>query len=275
VHRGSLDARPDPRVLPVGHCRLHLHALPGALMDFVFGIDTSWCQGPNIDFGRARDEGGVHFVIEKITEGLTGVDPNGRSNIVKAKAAGLVTGLYHFARVSQGNAIGQVKALWDACGDQLPDLPVALDLESAPDGMTSQQIIAFAEAFAQEVATWFGRLPMIYTFPYFDNGRLQPALASSELLGRCPLWMAGYTWDGPGVPPSTAHPLVTKPWGAWTMWQYSAEKGARVPGIPTPVDRNVFAGGEASFAAFRGVPVPSQLEPDAPIIHAIPDLGST
>lgn len=60
----------------------------------VQGIDVSKYQG-KIDFGavKAADKS---FVFVKATEGDTGVDPSFASNIAASRAAGLMTGAYHF-----------------------------------------------------------------------------------------------------------------------------------------------------------------------------------
>lgn len=247
----------------------------------LFGVDASQVQGP-IDWVRARDEGGVAFAFVKVSEGLGGVDPRALENLAGARAAGIIEGVYHFARLSQGRPRDQLHKLWDSLGEQLPRLSPVLDLESAPDATTPQQIVDFGAEWADECERYFGpRGGIVYTYPDFARRRLVPALTSDagRRLARCPLWMAHYLWIKPGTPPIAVQPYVPPPWKVWTFWQISGGgdpkrpelDGPRVPGIPWVVDRNVFAGDLAALRALCGLPdVPL---PEGAIVHPAVPLG--
>lgn len=213
------------------------------------GIDVSWCQG-QIEWPRVA-EAGIRFAICKMTEGAHGVDPTGIRNLEAARAVGLVEGAYHFARVAD-DPVMQADALWRAVGPMMPKLPPVIDIESAPSFMTGPQIIEATERLAKEIRDRFGRWPIIYSYPSFLM-RLGPTLAKSGTLGMCKLWIAHYLWTKDGAPPISVQPMVPMPWSKWTIWQHSGNGGAKVPGIATDVDRNVFAGDERAFRELQGL----------------------
>ncbi|GGM48333.1 hypothetical protein GCM10012275_19180 [Longimycelium tulufanense] len=101
------------------------------------GIDVSSHQGYP-DWGAVRG-GGIEFAYIKASEGVGWVSPTLDTQFRAARAAGLVTGLYHFARPDTGNAPGaeaetfadQIRPL-GGCGPGF--LPPCLDIEvTAPD----------------------------------------------------------------------------------------------------------------------------------------------
>lgn len=228
-------------------------------------LDVSWCQGA-IDWLEVPAE--YRGVIAKASEGTTGLDPTRLRNIEAAHASGRIVSLYHFLRPSM-DPIGQIANLWKAIGDTMPDFRPALDLESAPDSMTPEDLAAWFLRAADEAESYFGVPPLVYTFPYFYNTRIAHARGITGELGqriaRCPLWIADYSHGE--LPAEGAHPFTPLPWSTWTMWQTSGDKSTRVPGIAGPVDHDVFNGGEAELAAFRGLPDASQLESEPATIH--------
>lgn len=228
-------------------------------------LDVSSCQGA-IDWSRVPDE--YRGVIVKASEGVTGMDPTRIRNAEAAHAAGRVVSFYHFLRPSM-DAVGQIANLWKAIGDTMPDFRPALDLESAPDVMTPEDLAAWFLRAADEAESYFGVPPLVYTYPWFYNSRISRARgitgALGERLARCPLWMADYAHGE--LPAEDAHPFTPLPWSTWAMWQTSGDRSSRVPGIVGAVDHDVFNGGEAELAAFRGLPDASQLEKDPATVH--------
>ncbi len=231
------------------------------------GVDVSSCQGA-IDWSKVPDE--YRIVIAKASEGLTGQDPTRLRNIEGAHAAGRIVSLYHFLRPSL-EPLGQIANLWRAIGDTMPDFRPALDLESAPDAMTPEDLAAWFLRAADEAEAYFGVPPLVYTFPWFYNSRIAKARGMTGELGarirRCPLWMADYAHGE--LPAADAHPFTPLPWDTWTLWQTSGNASSHVAGIVGAVDHDVFNGDDAALARFRGLPTADQLEPDAGTIHTL------
>jgi GH25 family lysozyme M1 (1,4-beta-N-acetylmuramidase) len=229
------------------------------------GLDVSSCQGI-VDWSKVPAE--FRLVIVKVSEGTTGLDPMRMRNIAAAHKAGRVVAPYHFLRPSQ-EPIGQIANLWKAIGDTMPDFRPALDLESAPDAMTPDDLAAWFLRAADEAESFFGVPPLVYTYPWWYTSRLSRAKGITGELGvrlaRCPLWMADYSKGE--MPAEGSHPFTPLPWSTWTMWQTSGDKSSRVLGIAGAVDHDVFNGGEGELTAFRGLPDASQLEKDPAVIH--------
>ena len=228
-------------------------------------LDVSSCQGA-IDWAKVPAD--FRGVIVKASEGLTGQDPTRIRNAEAAHAAGRIVSFYHFLRPSM-DAVSQIHNLWKAIGDTMPDFRPALDLESAPDSMTPEDLAAWFLRAADEAESYFGVPPLVYTYPWFYNSRVSKARGMTGELGarfaRCPLWMADYSKGE--TPAEDAHPFTPLPWSTWAMWQTSGDKSSRVPGIIGAVDHDVFNGDDAALATFRGLPDASQFEKDPAVIH--------
>ncbi len=240
------------------------------------GLDVSWCQGV-IDYAHVPDE--FRFIIVKVSEGTAGQDPTRQRNIEGAHATGRAVGVYHFLRPSQ-DAVAQVTNLWQAIGDTLPDIRPALDLETAPDGMSANDLAAWFLRAADETERYFGVPPLVYTYPWFYRSRVGEAAGASTSIGqrlaRCPLWMADYSRGE--TPEDWMSPFVPAPWTTWTMWQTSGDKSSKVGGVAGAVDHDVFNGDAEAFRIFRGLPSDVTTEPEVqnaastPTIHPDPTL---
>ncbi len=238
------------------------------MRDVIRGLDISWCQGA-IDYAQVPDE--FKFIIVKVSEGVSGQDPNRQRNIDGAHATGRSVGVYHFLRPSQ-DAVTQVANLWQAIGGTIPDIRPALDLENAPDGMNANDLAAWFLRAADETERYFGVPPLIYTYPWFYRSRVADAVRASasiaERLARCPLWMADYSKGE--RPADDAGPFVPMPWTSWAFWQTSGDKSSHVAGIPGPVDHDVFNGDDSAFRAFRGLPPADDNVYVSDVVHADP-----
>lgn len=238
---------------------------------FVDGIDVSQVQG-KIDWARVA-EAGFRFAIIKVSEGATYCDPRALENLAGARAAGLYTMVYGFARPSQGNPSAQVERMWNCSGDIMPARAV-LDLESAPEHWTAAQKVDFGVAFADAWREYSILEAIAYTYPSFAQG-MQPNLALTPRLALCPLWIAHYASTTVGwVPPVGFRPIVPKPWDAWTMHQYSGNGGFRVPGVAGDCDRNLFNGDEDDLRRFFGFPDPDVDPTSTRIAYAMPPMVS-
>lgn len=216
----------------------------------LYGIDVSVVQGA-IDWAKVADSN-VRFVYVKGSEGISYVDPNCERNLEGARNAGLSTGVYHFANMTQP-AEKQVERLWNTFGAVMPDMPPVLDWETLPANITPFYAVKWAEQFCKICEEYFGKFPMIYTMPSFAASVYSEVRVSASI-STTALWVAHYKVNGPWTPADGDHPSVPFPWKNWAMWQYSGDHGIPVPGIALPCDRNVFHGDEDAFRKFRGLP---------------------
>ncbi len=223
--------------------------------DAVKGIDISVWQHPDdqsIDFAALKSEYDVSFVIIKGSDG----GKRGNENAMKwfpidsaaARAAGLVVGSYHYAQPGNmdSNTIKDAKlqaqrAVEQAEGAKVGDLPLTLDLEELPCGWTIQRLAKWTSAFLIEAEALTGRTPILYTNSNFI-GRLDDAGAND--LSRYPLWLAKW---GPKL---GTDPKEMRIWNNdWLIWQFTADgKVSAVPSSTT--DLNVFKGTQEQFQEF-------------------------
>ncbi len=190
------------------------------------GPDVSSYQHPNgksINWKKVG-KSGQKFAIVKATEGTTYVNPYFQKDYAAAGAAGLVRGSYHFARPAKpivSTAQDQAKAFAKEVGTvtSTKTLPPALDLE-VTGGLSSTQLVTWAQTFLLEMRHLTGRTPMLYTYPYFwDNDVNDPSAFK-----RFPLWMASYGSTAPTA----------------SLWQYTSS--GRVKGIPDITDLSKYVG---------------------------------
>jgi GH25 family lysozyme M1 (1,4-beta-N-acetylmuramidase) len=241
------------------------------------GIDVYEGYGA-IDWNLVASSG-VRFAWIRCQVGNDRRDEAYVRNVQRARDAGIVVGAYHFAYPLPDDwhkarlPLEQAKLFFEACGglgSQPGELSPALDLEwpSPVDwmkwGCTAQQISDWGRECAEAMALLWGRLPVIYTYPWWWQTVSKSADVSWA--ARYPLWMASYTHSWAGVPENGAPP-VPPPWTNWAAWQYSAEGSQiRVPGIPAcPIDRDCIKD-EATFERLQG-----SIGDDEPTLRELPD----
>jgi lysozyme len=196
-------------------------------------VDLSHHNG-TVNLGQAQ-KSGIVGVIQKATQGQTGIDPTYKTNRSKASAASLLWGAYHFGTGSDG--VRQAAHFLDVVGDPAKTLLV-LDLEANLTGpsMTLEE----ARAFVTHVKEATGRFPGLYSGHYIKD---LLGTTKDPILGQCWFWLAQY---GPTavVPPN---------WTTWTFWQYTDGAAGlyphTVPGIGR-CDRDKFQGSIESLTAF-------------------------
>jgi lysozyme len=161
------------------------------------------------------------------------------------KEAGLVRGVYHFARPQRGRDpkdeveefLGRVD---DAGGFDDGDLVPVLDLEAygAAGKLTARKTLEWARGFVEEVHHRIGRRPIVYTGVFWRESMDDPP----DDLG-CPLWLAAYVKD--------PRPFIPKAWAqeGYTIWQHT-ETGS-TGGVPGHVDLNRLPGGQAALDRLR------------------------
>lgn len=196
------------------------------------GIDVSNHQG-TIDWSKVAASG-IDFVYIKATEGGDFRDRSFAENWKEAGRHGVACGAYHyFTMKSSGRE--QAANMIAAVPVDARALPPVVDLEYYGNSRDRRSVASFRkelEDFLGLVRAAYGKEPVIYTDESFTEN-----------------YLAGYAIKRLWVPSYFTVPTWPKN-GAWTFWQFS-ERG-RVPGIPTYVDRNVFAGTPEDFRALLG-----------------------
>ena len=246
------------------------------------GSDVSRWQHPNdkpIDFKKKFDAG-MRFVLIKGSDAQEAADILAMRWLVEdrnaAQAAGLYTGMYHFAYLPNSedpeyvirDAKAQAqKVIWRLAslgGYNERDLPLALDLENncvkkSKSGtciktMPRSLVTLWAETWLKTVEDKTGRKPFLYSYSQF----LESATARSEILRQYPLWLAHY-----GINPAdpiaqpgqrTTIGCFVHSWSTancssqWQIWQYSSCGIGSKYGVPSArLDLNVFRGSAENF----------------------------
>lgn len=192
------------------------------------GVDVSHHNG-QIDWRKIRSTG-IAFVFVKATDGIDYIDPMYATHFREAKAAGLISGAYHFYET---NDDGEGQADWFIKNISLGpgDLPPVVDIErvKAPvDGNIHTQFRKFIE----RLTAHYGSRPIIYTGPRFWEHVMKEHLPGN------PLWIAEYDVKSPTVPPE---------WSQWTFWQYTHTLA--MPGAETDLDGSLFNGDPMALKA--------------------------
>jgi lysozyme len=190
------------------------------------GVDVSHHQGA-IDWPAVAASGWA-FAVIKATEGTGYVDPALAANRAGARAAGLVTGLYHFARA--GDPVAEANYFASTVGALSAGEFIALDWE-----VQAANPVAWCKAWLDRATACLGPRPLIYlnqsTMASYDWA---PVAADSGL------WEAKY--DGSPSAPVTAH------WAFAAMKQYGST--GSVSGIGGPCDVDEFYGTAAQLRAY-------------------------
>lgn len=240
----------------------------------VRGVDVSGAQRPDAcDWGTAC-RAGLQFVYVKGSEGAGGssgayVDKAAPEHIAKIRRTSCLVGMYHVARpVNRFNESNNATvngmreaehaiATALALGVAYNALPIAIDLEKytpAELGVTDAQRCEFVRAMVDTIAGAFGRKPVVYAGSTYWGYQLTPEFATELRNGGVPLWLVNYT--------ANADPTRTIGGWPWSMWQHSGGR-ARAgspsgqdfatappwPGLPDPVDQNVYRGTIAELRA--------------------------
>ena len=260
------------------------------------GSDISRWQHPNdqpIDFKQMFDAG-MRFVLIKGSDAQEKADIETMRWLVgdrsAAQAAGLYTGMYHFAYMPNSTDEAYIirdakaqaqKVLWRLAslgGYNERDLPVALDLENncvkknsagnCIKTLPRSLVTLWAETWLETVEEKTGRKPFLYSYAQFLEG----AMERSEKLRQYPLWLAHY-----GIHPADP---ISKPgqratigcfvhsWSTancssqWQIWQYSSCGIGKKYGVPSArLDLNVFRGTPETFLSLiKGKWQPEQVD---------------
>lgn len=264
----------------------------------IHGTDISRWQHPNdksIDFQK-KFKAGMRFVLIKGSDSQERADQLTMRWLVEdrnaAQAAGMYTGMYHFAYLPDSTDLAYIqrdaraqaqKVIWRLAslgGYNEMDLPVALDLEQncvrrntsgdCTKYLGRTLVTAWAETWLETVTEKTGRKPFLYSYASF----LESAMVRSEKLRQYPLWLAQY-----GINPADpiAQPglktvgCFVHSWSTancssqWQIWQYSSCGIGPKYGVPSGrLDLNVFRGTPEVFMSLvkgRWQPEPADLMP--------------
>lgn len=193
----------------------------------VHGIDASRWQG-DIDWRTARASG-ISFAYLKATEGGDVFDPMFRAHWAGAKKAGVRQGAYHYFYFCRP-AAEQARWFIRHVPRDRTALPPVLDMEWNHRSRTCRlrpsgaKIRAEAKLFLDILERHYGHRPVVYTTVDFYSDTKIGQLKNTEF------WLRSVA----------DHPRKIYPGQKWTFWQYTGT--GVVPGVPTPVDINVFSG---------------------------------
>ena len=237
-------------------------------MTTIRGVDVSRHQRPDRCNWTVAHAAGISFCYVKGSEGAGGVDayvdPSAAEHVASIRRTPIAVGMYHFARpdnrfktCADGAANGRAEAehaidtakslglAW--CGA----LPVAIDHEKYTDAalnITDAQRDAFLLAMIDTIDAALGRVPILYAGANIIKFQHTPGLPEQLRQRGVLLWLVNYTRNPdperevPGLP--------------WSIWQHSGggdfAYAAPVPGLPTPIDQNVYRGTAGAFAALLG-----------------------
>ena len=192
--------------------------------DAVRGIDVSHFQG-QIDWTQVAASG-IQFCYVKATDGIAFSDVRFQSNLAGSKAAGLLTGAYHFLRAGSDPEKQAESFLHLVPKLETGDLPPVLDIER-DDGASASVILDAILAWVQAVENVLLRRPIIYTYASFWNS----TLAGSRRFDDYFLWIADYG--------NRSSPRLPSGRTGYQIWQFS--QTGSVPGIAGNVDLDRFS----------------------------------
>jgi GH25 family lysozyme M1 (1,4-beta-N-acetylmuramidase) len=213
----------------------------------VTGIDVSHWQG-DIDWTAVAGDERVDFAIIKATEGRSYVDPEFATNATGALANGIVIGAYHVWTPSDSLADARKEAdhyldvAAPAAGNVIPTLD--MELNRIPQGLTPDQLLAWARAWVNRVTNRLGARPMVYGSQYLFETKLANTTWFAD--HGIKLWFA---W--PRTPLPETMPANDWQGQGWTFWQWTWS--GSIDGIEGNVDRDRFAGSNLVTAKIASI----------------------
>jgi lysozyme len=196
----------------------------------VLGIDVSHHQGA-IDWSLVSTAE-VSFAFIKSSEGATLQDSRFATNAADARGAGIPWGPYHFFTFCTPGA-AQASNFRTTAAPLARDLPPVVDIEFVGNcrGWTSMKAVRHElKIFLSQVERNFGEKPILYVTRESEEDVL-----------------AGDFPDYSRWPRSIFGRPSKAVWDRWAVWQFA--DNARLPGIPGPVDLDVYCCSRAEFAA--------------------------
>jgi len=191
--------------------------------ELLHGLDVSDWQ-PRVNWRLVSAHAGWMMTeVGYATSTQTAIAHDGRDHLHEARRCGLKVGAYFFAY--PGSKVSAAEqgafAARQVAGVDL-DLPLALDLEVNPCGLTKTALRQWVEDWLKGTGLDPKRLA-VYASPGFWNAAVD---TSTPVNAHC--WVAAY--GAPSAPRLDGLPLPF-------AWQFS--QAGRVPGIPGAVDLDV------------------------------------
>lgn len=221
------------------------------LFSRALGIDVSSYQ-PTINWASVKASG-RSFAFVKATEGKTYTSSTLSAQMSGAKTAGVLTGVYHFARYDLNTAASEASHFLAVAAKYIKAgyLHPVLDVETSTS-LSKTAVSNWVNAWCSQVKSATGVAPVVYTYVSYATAHLNSTVT------QWPLWMAQY----PSSPaPQTGHPSGTSPWTSWSFWQYTDH--ASVSGISGGVDGDVYNGDLTALKAKFLIPTPTPLPAQA------------
>lgn len=186
------------------------------------GIEFAWCRA----IVPVRDKSGAWHIAR---------DSRIRENLDNARAAGIHVGAYAFFSPAL-DPVQQADEFCDVIDVRGGDLRPAIDFEVL-HGIPMFAAVAKAIQFVERVEERLGVPCVVYTMSGLSG--FWPPSIDAGLLAQRPCWIAHYAYSPTtGEHFNLKEPSVPSQWGHASVWQYAGNKGPRVPGIATDVDRN-------------------------------------
>jgi GH25 family lysozyme M1 (1,4-beta-N-acetylmuramidase) len=241
-----------PVVAPLNFVR----AGPGSR---ILGVDLSRWQniGETIDFNKMA-AAGVAFAFIKGSDGLASEDalavPHVTNWAPSAKAAGILVGYYHFARIpvtadrnviiadAQAQAALAATRLASLGGYDERTLPYVLDIEAVNESISDEMVTLWTFTWMDAMQAATARTPIMYSYRNFLATRYLQDSATINKLRGYHLWLAQ-----PGNPADPnvkvgqgldGRPCYVTAWKqtdcsyVWTFWQYTNTGDRERYGIP-------------------------------------------
>ena len=201
------------------------------------GVDVSHFQGdpamPQANWNQLASEG-RSFAWIKSTEGLNppgNIDTAWPGNVTNATNAGIVNGVYHFARPDNrpttAGAVQEADFFVATAGSAMTagHLRPVIDLERG-NALSTSDLTDWVLAFVNEVVALKGPSvePIVYTTSTFAVGELDSRVSGLDL------WIRANFGD-----PQTGQPFTTGVFSDWAVWQYNVGPAGGISSI----DQNV------------------------------------
>lgn len=220
----------------------------------LLGIDVSHFQGtPNV---AALKNGGIAFVIEKATQGVSYVDPTFAATRRAVQTSGLINGSYHFAQGQDPTS--EANHYCDTVGTLAAGELAVLDYETSVPNP-----VQWCLTWLRVVESRLGIKPLIYLNASTVNGfDWSPVVANNN-----GLWLAKYD--------QVQAPYAVKWWNGEAIKQYY-DKGT-VSGVAGQVDCDVFFGDLATLVRYGKQVAVAPVAPSpapAPVAPAAFDVRS-
>jgi lysozyme len=221
------------------------------------GVDVSHFQGetgmPQANWNQLAAEDRT-FAYIKATEGLLppgNVDPAWPGNVANAANAGILTGVYHFARPDNRptttGAIQEADQFVAVAGSAMTPghLRPVIDLEVG-SSLSTAALTDWVLAFVNEVATLKGpsAKPIVYAPASYAVSELDNRVANLDL------WIRANFGD-----PQTGQPSTTGVFNNWAIWQYNVGPAGGI----SQIDQNVIHSELAPLSSLLIVPEPTAL----------------